>query len=217
MITVFLADDHAIIRDGIRMILEKHPDIRVVGEASDGISAFRAAQALSPQVIIMDISMPGMTGIEAVREITGFNPETRVIILSMHAGGEYVTAAFQAGASGFLAKEAAGREVVEAVRAVAGGKKYMSASVTDVVLDSYRKTDAGLPQAQTGLDLLSPREREILKLVAEGKSSAEIAGLLFLSPKTVDTYRSRLMQKLGISDIAGIVKFAIKKGIVSLE
>jgi DNA-binding NarL/FixJ family response regulator len=216
MITVFLADDHAVVRDGLRMILEKHPDIRVIGEAADGISAFRGAQTLSPQVILMDISMPGMTGIEAVREIVQFNPESRIVILSMHAGGEYVTRAFQAGASGFLVKEAAGTEVVEAVRAVAAGRRYMSAVITDVMVEAYRKAEAAAP-ATAGLDLLSPREREILKLVAEGKSSSEIGNLLCISPKTVDTYRSRLMQKLGLPDLPALVKFAIRKGLVPLE
>ena len=217
MITVFLADDHAVVRDGLRLILERHSDIRVIGEAGDGISAFRSAQALSPDVIVMDISMPGMTGIEAVREILAFNPDTRIVILSMHAGKEYVTQAFQAGASGFLVKEAAGNQVVEAVRAVAAGKKYMSAGVTDVMIEAYCRGEDSAPQPPDGMELLSHREREILKLVAEGKSSSEIGGLLCISPKTVDTYRSRLMQKLGISDIAGLVKFAIRKGLVPLE
>ena len=216
MITVFLADDHAVVRDGLRMILEKNPDIRVIGEAADGISAFRGAQSLAPQVILMDISMPGMTGIEAVREIVQFNPESRIVILSMHAGGEYVTRAFQAGAFGFLVKEAAGSEVVEAVRAVAGGRKYLSAAVTEVMIEAYTRAESA-PPAPTGLDLLSPREREILKLVAEGKSSAQIGELLYISPKTVDTYRSRLMQKLGITDLAALVKFAVRKGLVPLE
>ncbi len=216
MITVFLADDHAVVRDGLRMMLEKNPDIRVIGEAADGISAFRGVQSLSPQVILMDISMPGMTGIEAIREIVQFNPESRAVILSMHAGGEYVTRAFQAGAFGFLVKEASGNEVVEAVRTVAAGRKYLSAAVTDVMIEAYTRAEAA-PPAPTGLDLLSPREREILKLVAEGKSSAQIGDLLYLSPKTVDTYRSRLMQKLGIQDLASLVKFAVRQGLVPLE
>ncbi len=216
MITVVIADDHAVVRDGLRMILEKAGDIRVVGEAADGISAFRMAQSLGPQVIIMDISMPGMTGIEAVREILQFNPDSRVVILSMHAGGEYVTRAFQAGASGFLVKEAAGSDVVEAVRAVAAGRKYMSASLTDVMIEAFSKGQSA-PSAPAGLDLLSPREREILKLVAEGRSSGEVGELLCISPKTVDTYRSRLMQKLGISDLPALVKFAVKTGLVPLD
>ncbi len=216
MISVFLADDHAVVRDGLRMILEANPDIRVVGEAADGIGALRATQSLAPQVVIMDISMPGMTGIEAGREIVQFHPETRVIILSMHATPEYISHAFKTGVLGYLAKESAGSEVVKAVRHVAAGRKYVSPVLMDHFLEACMQV--GVEATERGrLELLSPREREVLKLVAEGKSSAAIGGLLCLSVKTVDTYRSRLMRKLGLDNITSLVKYAIRSGLVPLE
>jgi DNA-binding NarL/FixJ family response regulator len=216
VISVLLADDHALVRDGLRMILEANHDIRVVGEAADGIGALRTAQSLAPQVAIMDISMPGMTGIEAGREIAQFSPQTRIIILSVHATREYIAAAFRMGVLGYLAKVSAGSEVVKAVRSVAAGKKYVSQILTDKFVDAFLGTEDEATD-RGGLRLLSPREREVLKLVAEGKSSAEIGGLLFLSAKTVDTYRSRLMRKLDLRNLTSVVKYAIRMGLVPLE
>jgi DNA-binding NarL/FixJ family response regulator len=216
VISVLLADDHALVRDGLRMILEANPDIRVVGEAEDGIAALRATQSLAPQVVIMDISMPGMTGFEAGREIALFRPETRIIILSIHATPEHITAAFKMGVLGYVAKGSAGSEVVKAVRSVAAGRKYMSPVLTDKFVDACLRSDEEATD-RGRLEILSPREREVLKLVAEGRSSVEIGGLLCLSAKTVDTYRSRLMRKLGLKNITYVVKYAIKIGLVPLE
>jgi DNA-binding NarL/FixJ family response regulator len=216
IISVFLADDHAVMRDGLRAILEAQDDIRVVGEATNGRDAARRVAELRPNVVVMDIGMPELNGIEATQRICESCPSVRVIILSMHLTGEYIRRALAAGARGYVVKEAAGAEVVQAVRAVSRGSRYLSARVSEQVLDEYPRprTDA---HADDPLSLLSPREREVLQLVVEGKTSAEIAQLIFLSPKTVETYRSRLMTKLGVSDLPSLVKFAIQHGVTQLE
>ncbi len=213
-ITVLLADDHAVLRDGLRLILEKSGDIRVAGEAADGREAVRAAQSLRPDVVIMDVAMPGLNGIDAAEQLHTLCPRCRVVILSMHGTSEHVYRAFKAGARGYLLKGSAGQEVIQAVRAVHCGNRYVSPQVADLVVEDYIRAPRLEPAP---LEQLTGREREILQLVAEGKTSQEIAALLFLSPKTVETYRSRLMGKLGIEDLAGLVKFAIRSGLISLE
>ncbi len=215
-ISVFLADDHTVVRDGLRLLLESQDDITVVGEAADGRQAVRQVQKLKPDVVIMDIAMPELNGIEATQNICKTCPSSRVLILSMHASKEYIFRALKAGATGYLLKESAGREVIIAVRALHLNRRYLHESVTGIVINDYleyRQAD----DVQSRLDLLSSREREILQLVVEGKTSAEIADTISLSPKTVETYRSRLMQKLAIKDIPGLVRFAIKHGIVTIE
>jgi DNA-binding NarL/FixJ family response regulator len=215
-ITVFLADDHAVVRDGLRFLLEAQHDITVIGDAANGRDAVRQVAQLCPDVLIVDIAMPDLNGIEATRQIGETCPSAQVIILSMHSTTEHVFRALQAGARGYLLKESAGVEVINAVRAVHAGHRYLSEKISDQVIDDYvRQRDA--VEAESPLARLSPREREVLQLVVEGKSSAEIAGILFLSPNTVETYRSRLMQKLGISDLPGLVKFAIQHGLTPLE
>ena len=216
MIKVLLADDHAIIRDGLRVFLEMHPEITVVGEAVNGKEAVSRASALTPDVVIMDISMPELNGIEATRAIVQSNPATRVIILSMLGTSEHVFKALQAGAQGYLLKQSASQEVVDAVLTVNAGRRYLSEPITNVVVDGYLQQQEPA-QEKTPLDGLSQREREILPHVVQGKSSAEIGELLFLSTKTVETYRLRLMQKLGVKDLAGLIKFAIKHGLIELE
>jgi len=215
-ITVFLADDHAIVRDGLRVLLGGQPDIDVVGDAADGRSAMQQIEQLQPQVVVMDIAMPEMNGIEATYEICQDSSSTRVVILSMYATPEHIFRAFDAGASGYLLKESAGAEVVDAVREVSAGRVYLSQKISEKVVEDYirQRKEA---TAQSPLELLSPREREVLQLVVEGKSSAEIAEVLYLSAKTVDTYRHRLMQKLDIGDIPSLVKFAIRHGLIPLE
>jgi len=215
-ITVFLADDHAVVRDGLRFLLEAEHDIKVVGDAANGRDAVRRVVQLCPDVAIMDIAMPELNGIEAARKIGQVCPSTQVIILSMHSTTEHVFRALQAGARGYLLKESAGIEVVNAVRAVHAGHRYLSQRISDRLIDDYvhQRQDA---EARGPLARLSPREREVLQLVVEGKSSAEIADILSLSLKTVETYRSRLMRKLGISDLPGLVKFAIQHGLTPLE
>jgi DNA-binding NarL/FixJ family response regulator len=215
-ITVFLADDHAVVRDGLRALLEAQPDIRVVGDAADGREAVGQVARLGPDVAIIDIAMPDLNGIEAAREIGEVCPSTQIIILSMHSTTEHIFRALQAGARGYLLKESAGIEVVKAVRSVHAGHRYLSQRISDTLVDDYiRQRQAAEPKSP--LARLSPREREVLQLVVEGKSSAEIADALSLSVKTVETYRSRLMLKLGISDLPGLVKFAIQHGLTPLE
>jgi DNA-binding NarL/FixJ family response regulator len=215
-ITVFLADDHAVVRDGLRALLDAEGDIAVVGAAANGRDAVRRATELRPDVVVLDIVMPDLGGIEATRQIHEASPSTQVVILSMHASGEYAVRALQAGARGYLLKESAGEEVIDAVRAVHAGRRYLSAGIADRLIDGYLDLH-GEPGAGGALAALSPREMEVLQLVVEGKTSPEIARILSLSPKTVETYRGRLMHKLGIGDVPSLVKFAIKHGLTPTE
>ena len=215
-IHVFLADDHAVVRDGLRFLLEAQPDITVVGDAANGRDAVRLVEQLRPDVVIMDIAMPELNGIEAARRVGELCPTARVMILSMHSTSEHIFRALQAGVQGYLLKESAGVEVVNAVRSLHAGQRYLSQKISNQVLDDYVR-QREIAQAKSPLAGLSPREREVLQLVVEGRSSAEIASVLFISPNTVDTYRSRLMRKLGVNDLPGLVKFAIQHGLTSLE
>jgi DNA-binding NarL/FixJ family response regulator len=213
MIRIVLADDHGVVRDGLRVLLQAQPGIEVVGDAANGREAVRLTQQLHPDVLVMDIAMPELNGIEATLHIHDASPSTQVLILSMHSSTEHIFRALQAGARGYLLKDSAGAEVVDAVRAVHAGRRYLSQKIASTVIDDYISER----QRASPLDSLSRRERQILQLVAEGKSSAEAAAILFLSPKTVDTYRSRMMQKLGIADVPSLVKFAIQHGITQLD
>ena len=214
-ISVFIADDHTVVRDGLRLLIETQSDMKVVSDASNGREAARQVLHTNPDVVIMDLAMPELNGVEATRQIREKCPATKVIILSMHSSSEHIFQALKAGAHGYLLKESAGMEVISAIRVVHSGKRYLSEKIGDVMIDEYihnrEVVETGSP-----LSKLSTREREILQLVVEGKSSIEIAQTLFISPKTVETYRSRLMQKLGISDLPGLIKFAIQHGITSL-
>ena len=213
---VFLADDHAVVRDGLRFILEAQSDITVAGDASDGRRAVNQVQKLKPDVVVMDIAMPELDGIEATRQIRKACPLTEIVILSVHSSAEHIFRALQAGAHGYLLKESAGKEVVSAVRSVYIGRRYLSQKIAETMIDDYiRQRQA--PGPKTPLERLSPREREVLQLVVEGKSSKEIAIILHLSPKSVETYRSRLMQKLNLDDLPSLVKFAIQHGLTPLE
>ncbi len=212
-IRVFIADDHAIMRDGLLSLLKQQPDIHVIGSACDGLETVTQVTVLKPDVVVMDISMPHMNGIEATQQILTEFPRARVIILSMHSTSEHVFRALQAGARGYLLKESAGPELVLAIRTVFSGARYLSQKITDTVVTDYLKSD----KSASPLEMLSAREREVLQLVAEGKSSLEISKLLFLSTKTIETYRSRLMTKLGIKDIPSLVKFAVQHGLTSLD
>ncbi len=215
-ISIFLADDHAVVRDGLRALLEAQPDMQVIGDAADGRDTVRQVARLCPDVVILDIAMPELNGIEAAREIAQVSPATQVIILSMHSTAEHIFQALQAGVRGYLLKESAGIEVVNAVRAVHAGQRYLSQKISDTMIGDYMRQRQAA-QAKSPLARLSLRERQVLQFVAEGKSSAEIADILSLSLKTVETYRSRLMHKLGISDLPGLVRFAIQHGLTSLE
>jgi len=210
--TVFVADDHAILRDGLATLLAAQPDMEVVGTAGNGREAAAEVIRLAPRVAIIDISMPELDGIEAARRILAANADVHVMILSMHAGAQHVFHALEAGVRGYLLKESASREVIEAVRIVQAGRRYLSPRVAEIVAQGVTDRSGVSP-----LSSLSQREREILKLVADGHSSAKIGTLLHLSPKTVDTYRSRMMQKLHVTDLAGVIKLAIQHGLTSLE
>jgi DNA-binding NarL/FixJ family response regulator len=207
-IRVLLADDHAMMRDGLKALLTASLGVSVVAEVGNGRDAVRSAEELKPDVAIMDISMPELNGIEATRLLREKSPGTRVVILSMHSSSEHVFRALEAGAMGYLLKESAGAEVNAAVRAVHGGRRYLSSAIA--ALEPAVRSGAA---RSSPLDSLSARERQVLQLVVEGHSSVEIAKRVHLSPKTVDTYRSRLMGKLGVSDVPSLVKFAIQHGI----
>jgi DNA-binding NarL/FixJ family response regulator len=205
-IRVLLADDHQMLRDGLKALLSASPDIEVVAAVGDGREAVRIAQELSPDVVVMDLSMPELNGIEAARLLRDKCPAARIVILSMHNSSEHVHRALEAGAVGYLLKESAGPEVEAAVRAVHAGRRFFS-SALDV------SASPALAGHRSPLDSLTARERQVLQLVVEGHSSAEIAKLVYLSPKSIGTYRSRLMKKLGVHDVAALVKFAIQHGI----
>jgi len=213
-ITVFLVDDHTIVRDGLRYLLEAQKNIRVVGEAPDGREAIRKVRRLRPDIVIMDILMAGLNGIEAAGQICRECPATRVIMLSMQSSSESIVRALKAGASGYLLKESAGRELVNAIHEVHAGRRYLSPKVSEQVIGACLNR---AEEMRDPLATLSRREREVLQLVVEGRTSAEIADTLFLSVKTVETYRSRLMQKLGIRDIPALIKFAIQHGLTPLD
>ena len=215
-ITVFLADDHAMFREGIRLLLETQSDLSVIGEAGNGREAVRQASKLCPNIVLMDIAMPELNGIEAAQQICEACPSARVIVLSMYSTNEHIFRAFKAGARGYILKESAGADIIKAIRAVHAGKYYTSEAVSDVIMSDYIKV-RDIMEAESPLERLSVREREVLQLLVEGKSNVKIAEILFLSQKTVETYRSHLMQKLGISDLPGLVKFAIQHGLTSVD
>ena len=214
-ITVLLADDHAVVRDGLRMILDAQADIHVVATSGDGRDAVRQTQRLRPDVALLDIAMPELNGIEAARQIRLVSPKTRTIILSMHSSEEHVYQALEAGAQGYLLKESAGADVVDAVRTVHSGRRYLGQGVSELLVDAYVALRSG--QGPTRLASLSPREREVLQLLAEGRSTTEIAQTLSLSPKTVHTYKSRVRVKLGVDNLPDLVRFAIQHNLTPLE
>jgi len=210
-ISVFIADDHAMIRQGLATLLGAAHDIKVVGSAVNGREAVEKVLELAPDVVILDISMPELDGIETARQILAERPKTAIAFLSMHSNAQHVFHALSVGGRAYLLKESCGPEIVTAVRAIHAGRRYLSERVAETValgLDS---------NAADPLQSLSRREREILKLVADGHSSAKIADMLALSPKTVESYRSRLMQKLQLSDMVALIKFAVAHGLTTLD
>ena len=207
-IRVLLADDHALMREGLRALLTTTPDIEVVGEVRTGREAESRVLQLDPDVVLMDIAMPDLNGIEAARLIHAKCPAVRIVMLSMHATAEYVYRAFEAGASGYLLKEVAVEEVITAVRTVHEGRRYLSPAVAE-----FAPSADASGHARSPVDSLSARERQVLQLVVEGKTSSEIARLICLSPKSVQTYRSRLMMKLSVRDVPSLVKFALEHGL----
>ena len=213
-IRILLADDHQLMRSGLRLLIEQQPDLTVVGEAGDGREVVSLAKSLKPDVVVMDIGMPNLNGIEATHQITQIHPEIAVVILSMHSDEGYVLRVLKAGAKGYLLKDSAEADLIKAVHAVAGGKSFFSPAVSKVLLDDYvRKLKrTGIEDAY---DLLTPREREILQLIAEGKSNKDVANLLNLSVYTVETHRSNIMEKLHLRGLPELILYAVRKGIIS--
>ncbi|HUA60207.1 MAG TPA: response regulator transcription factor [Verrucomicrobiae bacterium] len=211
---VLLADDHNLIRAGLRLVISQEPDFQVVGEAGNGRQAVEMARELKPDVVVMDIGMPDLNGIEACRQILTDLPETHVVMLSMHSDEGYVLRALKAGARAYLLKDSAEADLARAIRAAANGKSFFSPAVAKLLLDDYiRKLER--TGAEDSYELLTPREREILQLVAEGKSSKDIANLLALSVYTVETHRANILQKLNLKSVAELILYAVRKGIIS--
>jgi DNA-binding NarL/FixJ family response regulator len=210
-VSVMLADDHAVVRDGLRALLEGGNDLQVVAVAGNGREAVAEALRLRPDIVVMDIAMPELDGVEATRRIVERCPDTRVLILSMYLSAEHIYRALQAGAQGYVLKESAGEEVVDAIRALRAGKRYLSHRITETVIDDYLREGTNV----SPLDSLSLRERDVLQLVVEGRTNAAIAQALSLSPKTVETYRARIMKKLKVRDTVELVKFSMRHGLIS--
>lgn len=211
-IRILLAEDHTLVRAGIRSLLDRIGGMEVVAEASDGQEAVRLAREHKPQLVVMDIAMAGLNGLEATRRIRSENPDAKILILSMHANEQYVHQALQAGASGYLLKDAATEELELAIQAALKGQTYLSPRISRRLVDDYLKQGDGNPA-----DQLTPRQREILQLIAEGRSTRAIAERLHVSVKTVETHRAQLMDRLDIHDVPGLVRFAIRTGVISAE
>ena len=211
-IRIIIADDHAVVAEGLQSLIEAQCDLEVVGLARDGREAVRQTQRKKPDVVVMDNAMPELNGIEAARVIRERGEHTRVVMLSMHSTSAHVHRALQAGASGYVLKQSVGRELVAAIRTVHAGRRYLSKPLADTLLDRLVSDGPEDP-----LSRLSARERHVLQLIAEGNSVVDIAGKLSLSRKTVETYRERMMEKLGLHDFASVIKFAIQHGVVLLD
>jgi DNA-binding NarL/FixJ family response regulator len=213
-IRILLADDHGIIRQGLRSLLEKEPDMQVVGEAEDGRRAIELVNECSPDIVIMDITMPNLNGVEATRHITGESSKSKVIALSIHSNRRFVADMLKAGASGYILKECLSDELVQAIRTVSTGGRYLSPRITDVVIDDYVKRLSTTPESR--IATLTARERQVLQLLAEGKSTKQIALDLHVSSKTIEANRRRIMEKLDIHSIAELTKYAVREGLTSL-
>ena len=207
-IRILLVDDHAVVRQGFKMILGAQPDMEIVGEAGNGREAVEQAGELKPDVVVMDVAMPELNGIEATRRVVGAVPHARVLALSMHKDSVYVREVLRAGARGYILKDSVAGDLVAAVRAIAKGEGYLSPAVSDAVLDDYRR------HVTNPIDLLTSREREVLQMLAEGKTNKEIAGVLNLSVYTVDAHRGRIMEKLNLHSINELVRFAVRNGLI---
>jgi len=213
-VRVLLADDHTLVRKGIRALLQALPGVEVVAETADGREALALIEQHRPDVALLDITMPGLNGLEVAARSAKLSPQTRIVILSMHAGEAYVAQALSAGVAGYLLKDAADDELAIALKAVARGDVYLSPRISRQIVERYTRAAAAEPDPLAGL---TARQREILQLVAEGRSSKEIAGMLQVSVKTVESHRGQIMERLGIHDVTGLVRFAIRVGLVSAD
>lgn len=215
IIRILLVDDHAVLRAGLRALLEAEPQMEVVGEAGTGEEGVAAAETLKPDVVVMDLSMPGIGGLEATRRIATMEQGTRVLVLTMHGEEEHLLPVLEAGGSGYVSKRGADEELIEAIRTVARGEVFLYPNAAKLLLQGYRgKSERG---ENDPVDKLTDREREVLAFTAEGYSSAEIGRKLFISPKTVDTYRARIMEKLGLRHRSDLVRFALRQGLLKAE
>jgi len=215
-IRVFIADDHALLRDGLRAVLERHPVLEVVGEAGDGREAVKGIEELIPDVVLMDIAMPGLNGLEATRQIRKILPRTKILVLSQYDDQDYIYELLRAGASGYMLKGSSAADLVAAIESVARGGTFLNPMVATRVVEGFvgrGEESRGVPGGET---TLTAREREVLQLVAEGHGNARIAGTLGISPKTVETHRANIAAKLDIRDVPGLVKYAIRKGLVRI-
>jgi len=213
--TIVLADDHHIVRKGMRTVLEAEADFRLVGEASDGLEAVRLVERLRPDVLVLDLMMPGLNGLEVARQVGKRSPQTRVLILSMHAGDDYVLEALRIGVTGYVLKDTGMAELVKAVRETAAGRRYLSPALAERAIDAYV-----LQTKESTLDryeMLTDREREALHLAAEGLTNADIAARMSISPRTVETHRANMMRKLGLQNQTELVLYALRRGIITLE
>jgi RNA polymerase sigma factor (sigma-70 family) len=212
--TVLIADDHGVVRKGLRLLLEQYPELAVIGEAANGREAVTMAAALSPQIVVLDVAMPILNGIEAAEQILKVNSKMGIIILTMHADESYLLRALNVGVKGYLLKESAEEDLLLAIRAVANGKPFFSRAINETLLEDYMRMLKQQGLSDT-FDLLTAREKEVLQLLAEGKTNKEVAQLLDVSPYTVESHRTNLMQKLGIHNTAEIVLYAVRKRLVS--
>lgn len=216
VINLFLADDHTIVRQGLAKLLNAEPDLEVVGEAENGWEAIKKVEKLKPDVVLMDIAMPQLNGIEATRHITKQTPGTKVIILSMHAHNRYISELLQIGASGYLLKDASGRDIIQAIHAVVKGDTFLSPSISRRVIEDY----VSLKSKSSGEDLfstLSNREREVFQMIAESRTTKDMADVLFVSPSTIKTHRAKIMEKLQIDNMTDLIKLAVRLGIVDID
>ncbi len=214
-IRIVLADDHAIVRQGLSRAIEQEDDMEVVGQASNGRDTIDVVRQLSPDVLITDISMPDLNGVEATRQVLRESPDVRVIALSMHSSRQFVMEMFKAGAMGYLLKDCDYDELIKAIHAVAGDRTYISPSIGDVIVDDLIQGKSG--ETPSAFSVLTPREREVLQLMAEGNTTRQIALRLYISPKTVEAHRLRVMNKLDIDNVAQLTKYAIQEGLTSPE
>jgi DNA-binding NarL/FixJ family response regulator len=211
---VLIVEDHTILREGLRSLLSGHTDFEIIGEATDGREAIRTVEKLQPDIVLMDLSMPRMDGIEAIREIKRHSPKIKILALTVHKTEEYILATLEAGAEGYLLKDTTHTELIKAMQTILQGNRYLCPSISDQIIEGYlqgRKTN----KPQSVYDTLTPREKEILKLIGEGYKNKEIAGQLFISIKTVEKHRSNLMEKLQLHNSAAVTSYAMKKGLIS--
>jgi two-component system, NarL family, response regulator NreC len=213
--TIVLADDHRVVREGLHVLLEAERDFSVVGDAGDGLAAIRLVDRLKPDVLLLDLMMPGLNGQEVARRVGKLSPKTRIVVLSMHSSEPYVMEALRNGAAGYVLKDASGADLIHAVREVMAGRRYLSPPLSERAIDAYQ--EKAKSAAWERYDMLTTRERETLQLVAEGRTNNEIASRLGISPRTAETHRTHLMRKLQLRTHTDLIKYAIERGIIPLD